>query len=90
METGGGEDQQGSGGWEDKAANVLNAVMVMAIGLAVGVLGVWALWRFAVVVRAEGFGRNTDWVDLGYAAMFLMVSAQALRWGGGMLRPRPE
>lgn len=85
-----GDDQQAQDGWEEKAANVLNAVMVMAIGLAVGVLGVWALWQFATVVRTEGFGRNTDWMDLGFALMFVVASAQALRWGAGMLRAKGQ
>lgn len=74
-----GDGQKVRIGWEEKAANVLNAVMVMAIGLAIGALGVWVLWRFAVAVRTSGFGPDTPWMDLFYPAMLGLMGVQIFR-----------
>ena len=73
-------------GWEEKAANVLNGVMIMAIGLAIGALAVWLLWRFAAAVSAGGIRPDTDWMDLLSAALFVGAGIQTLRFGARMHR----
>ena len=84
------KDQPVQDGFEEKAANVLNAVMVMALGSALGALGAWVLWRFGTDfwVKSHPTGRNTDWMDLGFAAIFIVASVQTVRFGAGMLRSR--
>lgn len=81
-----GDDQKAPDGWEEKAANVLNAVMVMAIGLAVAALGVWLLWRFAAAVSTGVFGPDMDWIELLSAALFVGAGIQILRFGARTLR----
>lgn len=82
-----GRDEGGRDGWEERAAHVLNAVMVMMMGLAIGGLGVLALWKFGGAVVSSGIGRDIDWWDLGYGAMFAVAGIQAIFYGVGMLRP---
>lgn len=88
MTSNNGNDQKVQNGWEEKAANVLNALMLMAIGLALGASGVWAFWQFATAVAISGFGRDTDWMVLGFAAMFIVGSIQTFRFGAGMHRSK--
>jgi hypothetical protein len=85
-----GDHQEAQEGWEEKAAKVLNAVMVMAIGLAIGALGVWVLWQFAAARMTNGFGPNTDWMDLLSAALFIFFSVQIVRYGMGMHRSKRQ
>lgn len=75
-------------GWEEKAAKVLNASMVITIGLALGALGVWSLWQFAAAGRTNGFGPDTDWMDLLAAAIFIFFSLQTVRFGVGLHRSK--
>ncbi|MFJ6023032.1 hypothetical protein ACIQC9_00370 [Brevundimonas sp. NPDC092305] len=69
---------------------MLNAVMVMALGSAMGLLGVWALWRFGtdLLVQSHPTGQSTDWMNLVFAAIFIVASVQALRFGAGMVCSR--
>lgn len=75
-------------GWEEKAANVLNAVMVMTIGLAIGAFGVWVLWRLAAAVIGQGPGGDADWTNLVSGAGILLLSIQVVWFGAGMLGSR--
>ena len=75
-------------GLEERAANVLNAVMVRGIVLAVGLVvvsvGLWTLWHFAASARTGGLGGNTGWMDLGMAVILIAGGIQAVRFGVGM------
>jgi len=84
-----GKDHEARDGWEERAASVLNAVMVMAIGLAMRALGLALLWR-------PGSTFETDWGGawhfqigriFGVVAVFV-GSVQTIRFGAGMWRSR--
>ncbi|WP_417231733.1 hypothetical protein [Brevundimonas sp.] len=65
--------------------------MVTAIGLAIGGLGLWILWRFGSRLATAGQmgGRSTGWMDLLNAAGFIIVGVLVIRSGVRMFRPPP-
>jgi hypothetical protein len=84
-----GKDHEARDGWEERAASVLNAVMVMAIGLAIGVLGLALLWRVGATFGTSG---GETWL-VQFSRLFGVVAAfvgsvQTIRFGAGMWRSR--
>lgn len=75
-------------GWEERAANVLNAVMVRGIALAVGLVvvsvGLWTLWQFATSARTGGLAEDAGWMDLGMAIILVAGGVKAVRFGVSM------
>jgi len=78
-----GIDPGPSDGFEEKAAHLLNATMVTTIGLAIGGGGLWFLWRFGSGLATAGQmgARGTGWMDLLYAAGFIIVGVLVTRSG---------
>ena len=85
-----GTDPGPSDGLEEKAANLLNATMVTAIGLVVGVAGFWALWRFATAHWSAGAtgAQGAGWINLLNAAGFIIVGVVVIRFGVRMFRSK--
>jgi hypothetical protein len=75
------DESVGGEGIEEKAANVLNVVMVVAIGTALGLLGVWEIWRFVTGSGQPGVTTKRDWMDLLLGVSFIAGGFQ-LAWFG--------
>tara|TARA_R110002124_G_scaffold244268_1_gene409361 strand:- start:873 stop:1157 length:285 start_codon:yes stop_codon:yes gene_type:complete len=77
-------------GLEEKAANLLNATMVTAIGLAIGVMGVWVLWRFGsdLATAREMGAQGTRWMKPLNAVGFIIVGVLVARSGVRMFRSK--
>ncbi len=72
-------ESTGTDGSEEKAANVLNVVMVVAIGTALGLLGIWEIWRFVTGSGQPGVTVKRDWMDLLFGVSFIAGGFQ-LAW----------
>lgn len=85
-----GIDPGPSDGFEEKAANLLNATMVTAIGLAIGVMGVWVLWRFGsdLATAREMGAQGTGWMNLLNGAVFIIMGVVVTRFGVNMFRSK--
>lgn len=85
-----GSDPGPPDGLEEKAAKILNATMVTAIGLLIGVAGFYWLWRFANALWSagatdtQGFG----WINLLNAAGLIIVGVQVTRFGARMFQSK--
>lgn len=84
-----GKDHEARDGWEERAASVLNAVMVMAMGLAMGALGLALLWRVGSTFGTSG---GETW-PVQFSRLFGVVavfvgSVLTIRFGAGMWRSR--
>lgn len=84
-----GKDHEARDGWEERAASVLNAVMVMAMGLAMGALGFALLWRVGSTFGTSG---GETW-PVQFSRLFGVVavfvgSVLTIRFGAGMWRSR--
>ncbi|CAN5306479.1 hypothetical protein BH10PSE2_BH10PSE2_24260 [soil metagenome] len=78
----------GSEGFEEKAANVLNVVMVVAIGIALGLLGVWEIWRFVTGSGQPGVTIKHDWLNLLWGINFIAGGLQLAWFGRRRNRPK--
>lgn len=77
-------------GPEEKAANLLNASMVTAIGLAIGVAALGLLWSFATAFWSAGATgvQGAGWINLLNGAGFIIVGALVTRFGVRMFRSK--
>ncbi len=87
-----GDNQGSPEGPEEQAANLLNATMVTAIGLAICVMGVWVLWQFGTAFWSAGAMGvpGTNWMKLPSAAVFIIAGVQVIRYGARMFRSKRQ
>lgn len=85
-----GNDQGPPDGPEEKAANLLNASMVTAIGLIISVAALGVLWRFATAFWSAGVTdvQGAGWINLINGAVFIIAGVQVTRFGVRMFRSK--
>ena len=65
-------------GFEERAADILNVMMIGAIGVAIFMVGVWIIWAFFTGRGPEGSGPDRDWMDLIWGPMLVVSGMQVL------------
>ena len=73
------DDESGRAqGLEERAADILNVMMIGAIGVAIIMVGAWIIWTFFTGPSREGSAPDRDWMDLIWGPMFVVSGMQVL------------